>query len=198
MTETYDPTTARRVWAMRQAGVGFDVIADQLNLTTTAVKALFDKHLATYEPGVTRALEASRLDRLHAAIWADAANGDLNAVDRVLRISERRDKVLAEPRENTHTLTTAYEEALATSTATEDVDKALVEAGRTIAAQVDAAIANGVGLEITKAMYLMPHLVNVLDKLLATPASRANLTAAETPREGKLAQLRAVQRNRSA
>jgi hypothetical protein len=196
---TNDAELARKVWGLRRAGVQFDVIADQLGLTPTGAKALFDTQLATYEPGVSRALEADRLDRLHAAIWADASKGDLNAVDRVIKISERRDKVLAEPKVNTHALATAYEQALATSTTTESVDGALIEAGRTIANRVDEAIATGDGLETTKTMYLMPHLVNVLRELLATPASRASAGGAVAPaREGKLAELRAVARNRSA
>lgn len=198
MTE-YDPDLARKVWGLRRAGVQFDVIAEQLAITPTAAKALFNVLLNTYEPGVSRALEADRLDRLHAAIWSAAASGDLAAVDRVIRISERRDKVLAEPRTNDHALTTAYENALATSDHVQDVDGALIEAGRTIARRVDEAIATGDGLETTKTMYLLPHLTNVLRELLATPASRANVESATPPKEGKLAQLRAVQsKGRSA
>lgn len=194
MTKPHDPELARKVFAMRQAGVGMDVVADQLNLTTTAAKALFDAHVGTYEPGVSRALEAARLERMHAAIWSQAVGGDLAAVDRVVKISERRDKVLAEPRVNEHRLATAYEEALATSTSTEQVDGALIEAGRTIAQRVDEALATGDGLEATKTMYLLPHMVNVLRELLATPAARANAGAAvQPPKEGRLAQLRAVQ-----
>jgi hypothetical protein len=190
----YDPAMARKVWGLRRAGVQFDVIAEQLHITPTAAKALFDKLLNTWEPGVSRALEADRLDRLHAAIWSEAAGGDLGAIDRVLKISERRDQVLAEPRENTHALATAYETALATSEHVTDVDQALIETGRTIANRVDEAVATGVGQEVTRALYLHAHLTNVLRELMATPAARINAGLVAPPvKEGKLAQLRAIQ-----
>jgi hypothetical protein len=39
-------------------------------------------------------LELMRLERLHAAVWPQAIRGDVNAVDRVLRIMERRARLL--------------------------------------------------------------------------------------------------------
>ena len=56
-----------------------------------------------------------------------------------------------------------------------DVDAAVVEAGRTIARQIDYAIENLQGQDVTKALYLTPHLMNVLKEMLATPAARAAL-----------------------
>jgi hypothetical protein len=41
-----------------------------------------------------RALETQRLDELQQAIWEQAAGGDLKAIDRILRIMERRAKLL--------------------------------------------------------------------------------------------------------
>jgi hypothetical protein len=84
------------------------------------------------------------------------------------------------------------------------VDDALVAAGRKVADQIDTATAAGVGLEATKALYLMPHLVNILRELQATPAARKKVTvrkssapeAAEKPKEapgGKGVKLRALQ-----
>jgi hypothetical protein len=57
--------------------------------------------------------------------------------------------------------------------------------------RVDEARATGEGQELTKALYLLPHMVNVLRELLATPASRqaAGLAGGEA-KEGKLAALR--------
>lgn len=40
-----------------------------------------------------RSLEAERLDRVLAAIWRDATRGNLSAIDRVLKIMERRAKI---------------------------------------------------------------------------------------------------------
>ena len=41
-----------------------------------------------------RALELDRLDALHAAVWPQAVSGHLGAVDRALKVMERRAKLL--------------------------------------------------------------------------------------------------------
>lgn len=195
---TPDPTPedtddlGQRVLSYRRAGVPFDQIADRLSMTPRAAKALFDKAIGTYDPEYTTALEADRLDRLHLALWPTAVAGDQGAVDRVLRISERRDKVLAVPKPNDHALRAAYDQSVETAQLL-PVDEALVAAGRRIADRVDSAVSSGDGQEVTKALYLLPHMVNVLREMLATPASRnAARMAANTGEGGKLAQLRAV------
>ena len=184
---------SRRVLELRRAGVTVELIAGQLSLDVRAVRALLDAALGSYEPGYTLALEADRLDRLHLAVWPAAARGDVDAIDRVLKISERRDKVLAEPTPNAHELRVAFDASVETSAHVTQVDHALVEAGRKIADRVDSAVASGEGQEVTKALYLLPHMVNVLRELLATPASRqaAGLVATE-PKDGKLGKLRAL------
>lgn len=193
---TGDPELAQKVLNLRRGGLHFDVIADQLGLTATAAKALFDQAMAEHDPEFQRALETDRLDRLHAALWPRAVKGELDAVDRVLRISERREKVAAVPKVNEHSLRNAFDQSAKTSAELNpDWDAALVEAGRKIADRVDEAVATGEGQELTKALYLIPHLNNVLREMLATPASRTNAQGSTptTPREGKLAQLRAIQ-----
>jgi hypothetical protein len=188
---------AQRVLLARQAGMSFDQIAERLNITDDSARALFDKAIGAYDPEYGKALEANRLDRLHLALWPQASSGDLNAVDRVLRISERRDKVLARPKVNDHALRTAFDTSAQTASDVQDVDAALLEAGRKIADRVDEAVANGDGMELTKALYLLPHMVNVLREMLATPASRKAVEdAAPKGGEGKLAQLRAVHAKR--
>lgn len=73
------------------------------------------------------------------------------------------------------------------------VDAALVQAGRTIALQIDAAKDAGAGLEVTKALYLVPHLLNVLRELLATPAARRAMKGKAHPNPASpLAQMRAA------
>lgn len=185
---------AQKVLSLRRAGAQFDVIAERLNLTPTAAKALFDQAISAYDPELSTALEADRLDRLHLAVWPAAQAGDLAAVDRIIKISERRDAVLASPAPNDHALRNAYDASVATSTQIQPVDAALIAFGRTIADRVDEAVATGKGQEVTRALYLVPHAVNILREALATPASRhaAGLTVNEH-KEGKLAQLRAVQ-----
>lgn len=71
-----------------------------------------------------------------------------------------------------------------------DLDDALVEAGRTIAGRVDDAVAEGEGQEVTKALYLVPHLMNVMREMYATPASRRAAGVEVEVHRGKLAQVR--------
>lgn len=193
-TEQFNVELGQRVLALRQAGAPFDQIADRLGLTIDSARAMFDRALGTYDSDYRAALEGARLDRLHMAVWPQASAGDLAAVDRVLKISERREKALAEPRSNDHALRQAFDASASSSSQVQEVDAALLEAGRQIADRVDAAVASGDGMEATKAMYLLPHMVNVLRELLATPASRHNAgLAGKAVKESKLAQLRAVQ-----
>lgn len=203
MTTPSNAELANQVLGFRRAGVQFDVIADRLNMTPTAAKALFDQALAAHDPEFQRALETDRLDRLHAAVWPRALKGELDAVDRVLKLSERRERVSAVPKINERNLRNAFDRSASTSAdLRDDVDAAIIEAGRKIADRVDEAVATGEGQEVTKALYLVPHMVNVLREMLATPASRsaAKLAAPSEPsaREGKLAQLRAIQGNKSS
>lgn len=72
-------------------------------------------------------------------------------------------------------------------------DQALIEAGRKIADRIDEATATGEGQEVTKALYLVPHMVNILREMLATPAARkaAGLNDGDQG-GGRLAHLRSV------
>lgn len=194
----YDVEMAARVLNLRRAGAPFDNIAERLHITTDLARELFEHALTELDQDVRRALEVDRLDRLHVAVWPQAMGGDLAAVDRVLKISERRDKVVNDPRDNDHALRAAYDASVSTSTHVQAVDQALVEAGRKIADRVDTAVASGDGMETTKALYLLPHMVNVLRELLATPASRhAAGLAGKAAKESKLSLLRTEHQGRT-
>ena len=84
---------------LRRRGSTFREIADKLGCSRAMVHKYVAGALREYaaankeETEVYRALEADRLDALHAAIWPKAMNGDMRAVDRVLRIMERRAKL---------------------------------------------------------------------------------------------------------
>lgn len=54
----------------------------------------------------------------------------------------------------------------------EGIDAAVIASGRAIADQIDYAIDNLSGEQLTKALYLMPHLMGILKEMLATPAAR--------------------------
>lgn len=69
-------------------------------------------------------------------------------------------------------LRAAFDAAVAANPAVSVIDGALVESGRVLADRVDEALLTGVGQEVTKALYLIPHLVGILRELRATPSSR--------------------------
>jgi hypothetical protein len=83
---------------LRKAGKGFQQIADELGYAGPsgayrAVMTALQKTLQ--EPGEDlRRVEGLRLDMLLAALWSKAMEGDVSAVDRVLRVMERRAKLM--------------------------------------------------------------------------------------------------------
>ena len=83
-------------------------------------------------------------------------------------------------------------EALAAGLVT-SLDEGLVAAGLAIADRIDEAMASGEGQEITKALYLVPHMMNVLKEALATPAARRAAGVTHHDEEtGKGARLRGL------
>lgn len=74
-----------------------------------------------------------------------------------------------------------------------DMDAALVEAGRKLADRVDAAVTDeSGGQEVTKALYLIPHLMNVLREMYATPKSREEAGIGKEKARGRLAEVRDI------
>ena len=87
--------------SLRRAGQSFAQIGQTLGITKQSahnlVKTALDR-LADETREITeqwRALEADRLDCLQMAAWDKAMEGHLPSVDRVLKIMERRAKLLA-------------------------------------------------------------------------------------------------------
>jgi transposase-like protein len=85
---------------LRRAGQDFREIARRVGCSKSAahryVKAALEgaiEQIAT-EATELKAEEISRLDGMLAGLWGDARKGDVAAVDRVLRIMERRSKLL--------------------------------------------------------------------------------------------------------
>lgn len=83
-----------RAVAMRAAGRSYADIADALDYSSAdtarkSVAALLDR-VESDAADELRVLEGRRLDMLQAAVWPSALEGHLPAVDRVVRISERR------------------------------------------------------------------------------------------------------------
>lgn len=75
-----------------------------------------------------------------------------------------------------------------------DLDDALVEAGRKVADRIDEATASGEGQEVTKALYLVPHLMNVLREMYATPAARIAAGIGKEDARGRLAEVRQLRK----
>jgi hypothetical protein len=96
-------TAQRRTEAikLRLAGVDFDTIATRLGYASrgaacTDINRALEQAVAeqTASADVLRHEELQRLDRLQAGLWTAAAGGDTKAVDSVLRIIDRRCKLL--------------------------------------------------------------------------------------------------------
>ena len=81
---------------LRSEGLTYREIAERLGInTSTAYRRVENALRAIPADGVDemRQLEGERLDKLHAALWERALEGDLQAIDRLLTISNRRAKL---------------------------------------------------------------------------------------------------------
>jgi hypothetical protein len=83
---------------LRMAGVGYQQIAQQLGFesvsgaydaTQAGLRAAFEEPTSEI-----RRLEVDRLDAMLTGLWAKARRGDVTAVDRVLKLMERRARYL--------------------------------------------------------------------------------------------------------
>lgn len=183
---------------MQIAGEPIDRIAEALGVTPAAARTAVRAGLAQRVGKVGNLNEAvlteiARIDAMIAGQWERAQIGDVNAVDRVIKLAERREK-LARPRRNDHRLRGGVDRSIESSKVLiPTLDAALIESTRTLADHLDHVLANGTDLEVTKALYLMPHLKGYLESMLASPAARkAAGVAAEAGGKGRLGHLKAV------
>lgn len=83
---------------LRMAGYGYEAIAERLGYggPSGAFKAIQSAMKATLkEPAdAVRELEVKRLDTMLAGIWIAVRNGNLQAIDRALKIMTRRAELL--------------------------------------------------------------------------------------------------------
>lgn len=81
---------------LRRAGLTYQEIADALGLAdpSSARDAIIRSRKAIIKEPATElvAWETERLDTILAAIWPKVQKGDLRAIDRVLKVMERRAK----------------------------------------------------------------------------------------------------------
>lgn len=92
--------TQMKALELRRMGKGYTEISATLGVARSHVHRLVKAALADAAEQVAaqgdelRAEEVSRLDGMLGAVWPDARKGSLGAVDRVLKIMERRSKLL--------------------------------------------------------------------------------------------------------
>lgn len=85
---------------LRLAGATYQEIADSLGVTPPAVHKYMKKEMdqlrkeTEQDAEHLRAMEISKLDAAQKAIWSQVTKGHLGAVDRLVRISDRRAKLL--------------------------------------------------------------------------------------------------------
>ncbi|GJO51402.1 hypothetical protein NJB1604_39400 [Mycobacterium marinum] len=101
--KTHKPHATERIRAaetlrLRLSGMTWEAIAAQLNYRSPggprmAVERLLGR-IEAEAIGELRKIEGRRLDELQAAVWDKARAGDCDAIRTVLRISERRSKLL--------------------------------------------------------------------------------------------------------
>src|SRR5690625_3765002 len=89
-----------RALELRKAGATYDQIANQVGYSNrgNAQRAVQNAlREITAEPArEVRALELERLDAMLLGVWSQARTGHLGSIDRVLRIQERRAKMLGD------------------------------------------------------------------------------------------------------
>ena len=87
----------RRALELRRSGCTLQEIADQLGYAgpsgaRRAIETALEKTLS-HEARALRVLESERLDRLQRGLWPKAEQGDIKAVEAVLKIMSRRAKL---------------------------------------------------------------------------------------------------------
>jgi hypothetical protein len=91
---------ASRALELRLRGLNFEQIGREMGFSRQRAHALVTEEVARVNgernasATILRNLEAERLDRLQAAVWPRAVEGDLKALDRVLSIMSRRARLL--------------------------------------------------------------------------------------------------------
>lgn len=100
------PAKARRLQLqekaidLRRAGVGFVEIGQKLGVSKSTAHRMVEAGMESARAQITassddlKAQELSRLDGMLLKLYPKAAKGDVQAIDRVIKIGERRAKLL--------------------------------------------------------------------------------------------------------
>ena len=177
-----DAADDKKVLQLVAAGLSLQDIKKQLGLRNVtqverALQRALNESSKSRSVDAERLVEIERLDSMYRTLYPKALRGDVQATEKCLRIGEMRLRLLALPGSSDEGLIAAFN-ATVEELGLGVVDGTVVSAGRAVAAQIDWAVKHGVGQEVTKALYLLPHLMNVLRELGATPAARREVAAA--------------------
>ena len=182
---------------LRRAGVGVQKIVEQCGFRSrksclAAIDRAMEAQGIVLDPIAVRRQELDRLDRLQMNVWAKAQRGDLAAVDKVVKLTEMRLRIAGIQEAGLTPLTAQFDRTLESLAVDRELDAALIGVGRRLCEQIDAASGLGDPVAVTKALYLVPHVVNVLRELGATPSARAEFRggAPAEPVEDDLAAMR--------
>ena len=89
-----------RILELRRAGFTYEAIREVTGVPTTRLRKIVKEatesagSLAIEEAGTLRALDNDRLEMMTAALWPQAQSGNIPAIHAVLKIQERRAKLL--------------------------------------------------------------------------------------------------------
>jgi hypothetical protein len=158
----------RKALELRRAGLSLQSIRDRMHFpNVTSAESAVKRGLRAGAAGrgsesEVRELELDRLDRLQQAAWVKAVGGDLGAMDRVITLSTLRMRWSGIATGEAHAMQDALEESIAaTPKIDQKRDKYLLAGARRVAQRIDEAFASGDPMAETKALYLIPHLVNL-------------------------------------
>lgn len=167
-----------QVLELRSAGVPFPQIAEKVRLPLDEVRAVYARALDEIDVRFDIALAVRRVDRLLSIAWRKAVQGDMAAVDRIVRLEERRERLTGWERESKHEMRGAFDQTVEALGVDGAKHAAAIAAGRVMADRIDASLAHDERTDVTKSLYLVPHLINVLRELGATPAAEAAIRGA--------------------
>jgi hypothetical protein len=90
---------AQLAFDLRRAGASYELIAEKLGYASpkSAEGAIRNRLKSLYKPDDVEEvvmMELARLDALQLVAWRRAREGDLSAIDRILKIMERRSQYL--------------------------------------------------------------------------------------------------------
>lgn len=126
----------RQALELRLEGATFEQIAEQIGYRnrSTAYRAVTSaiQNVGHEQAEQLRDLDLTRLDKLMTAVWPKALQGDMHAVDRVLKIVERRAKMLGYDQANVVSINSMRADTVAdTTTPSASLRDVLGEVGET-------------------------------------------------------------------